>query len=79
MIVARALRVLDDFDTIDLVEQALHSVCARMNMLACARESSLACCQVCMLQCDYALACLSVPSCKLVGQEGFCSQAIANQ
>ena len=26
MIVARALRVLDGFDTIDLLEQALHSV-----------------------------------------------------
>ena len=80
MIVTRALRVLDGFDTIDLLEQALHSVCARMNVQACARESSLVCCQVCMLQCEFVLACLSVPSYKLVGkEEGFCYQAIANQ
>ena len=40
MIVACALRVLDGYDTIDLIEQACHSVCV------CVRVSPTACLQV---------------------------------
>ncbi len=37
MMVTSALRVLDGFDTIDLFEQALHSVCVRVNVQGGAR------------------------------------------
>ena len=43
MIVTSALRVLDGFDTIDLFEQASHSVCARVHTHVCACVRSTYC------------------------------------
>jgi hypothetical protein len=43
MMVTCALRKLDGFDTIDLFEQALHSVCASVHVQVCARVRSTNC------------------------------------